>query len=286
MRQIAFYGKGGIGKSTTTSNVSASLAAHGHAVMQIGCDPKADSTTTLTNGERIPNILDIIRTNEFTKQIKPGNGSSIHLDDIVKRGFNGVLCSEAGGPEPGVGCAGRGIITAMEMLKDFNAFEVHKPEYILYDVLGDVVCGGFAMPIRQGLADEVFVITSGELMALYACNNIFKGIQKFAKNSNTRVGGIIVNSRNTENEIEIVMNFAEATKTNVIHVVPRDSIVQKSEMQGKTTLEYDAESNQARSYLDLSKKIINIDNKHVPQALDNVEFSDWCKRHSELFQTC
>lgn len=170
MRKIAIYGKGGIGKSTTTSNLSAALSHMGYKVMQVGCDPKADSTKGLMGGKRIPTVLEQLRS----------KGEELTLDDVVFRGYNGVLCVESGGPTPGVGCAGRGIISAFEKLADLEAFETYQPDIVIYDVLGDVVCGGFAMPIRDGYAREVFIVSSGEMMALYAANNIAQAVRNFA----------------------------------------------------------------------------------------------------------
>ncbi len=196
MRQVAIYGKGGIGKSTTTQNTVAALAEMGKKIMVVGCDPKADSTRLLLNGLAQKTVLDTLRE----------EGEDIELEDIMKLGFKGTKCVESGGPEPGVGCAGRGIITSINMLESLGAYESNL-DYVFYDVLGDVVCGGFAMPIREGKAQEIYIVASGELMALYAANNIAKGIEKYAKTGGTRLGGIICNSRKVDNELELLQAF-------------------------------------------------------------------------------
>ena len=191
MFKIAFYGKGGIGKSTTASNVSAALSETGVKVCQIGCDPKNDSTRLVLGGICKRTVLDAVRSSD---------DGSVTLEEVVHYGYNHIKCIEAGGPEPGVGCAGRGIIVALERLNALHANE--DDELILYDVLGDVVCGGFAVPIREGYAEVIYIVTSGEMMSLYAANNIAKGIKRFAQRGKVRLGGLIGNSRNTPKEKE------------------------------------------------------------------------------------
>lgn len=247
MKKIAIYGKGGIGKSTTTSNISAALNEKGYKVMQIGCDPKSDSTKTLMNGRKIPTVLD---------QMKE-KGDAIELEDIVYETTKGILCVEAGGPTPGIGCAGRGIITAFEKLEELGAYEKFKPDVIFYDVLGDVVCGGFAMPIRGGYADEVFIITSGEMMAMYAASNIVSAISNFGKRGYAKYGGLILNSRNVENEVALVSRLAEETDSSIIGIIPRDRIVQQSEDKNHTVVESFPESDMANCYRDLAARIVN-----------------------------
>ena len=249
MRKIAIYGKGGIGKSTTSSNLSAALSTLGYKVMQIGCDPKSDSVKNLMKGVRIPTVLDKLR--------EKGN-DPITLEDIVFEGFNGVLCVEAGGPTPGIGCAGRGIITAFEKLDELGAKKKYKPDVILYDVLGDVVCGGFAMPIRNGYARDVFIVTSGEMMALYAASNIVHAIDNFKDRGYARCSGLILNERKVENELELVNKVAEEINTEVVSIVPRDKSVQIAENQGMTVIEALPDSSQAKAYLALAKKVLEL----------------------------
>lgn len=249
MKKIAIYGKGGIGKSTTTSNLSAALSVAGYKVMQIGCDPKSDSTKCLMGGVKIPTVLD---------QIRDKGEDNVKLKDIVFEGFNGVLCVEAGGPTPGIGCAGRGIITAFEKLEELEAFEYYKPDIVLYDVLGDVVCGGFAMPIRGGYAEHVMIVTSGEMMALYAASNISSAVHNFGKRGYAKVSGIILNSRKIENELEIVKQAAGEMGEEVISIIPRDKAVQEAEGQGKTVIEALPESDMAVAYKNLAKVVLGI----------------------------
>lgn len=246
MKKIAIYGKGGIGKSTTTSNLSAALSHLGYKVMQIGCDPKADSTKNLMKGKFIDTVLDVM--NE--------KGDDLELSDIVFEGYNGVLCVEAGGPTPGVGCAGRGIIAAFEKLEELNAFEVYKPDIVIYDVLGDVVCGGFSMPIRNGYAKEVYIVTSGEMMSMYAASNISTAVNQFKNRGYASLKGLILNAKNVENEKTLVSNLADEINSEVFHYIPRDGIVQLSENDGKTVIEKDNSCEMAIVYLDLAKKIV------------------------------
>ena len=244
MRQVAIYGKGGIGKSTTTQNTVAALASAGKKVMVVGCDPKADSTRLLLHGLCQKTVLDTLRD----------EGDDIELDDILKSGFGDTRCVESGGPEPGVGCAGRGIITSINLLESLGAYTPDL-DYVFYDVLGDVVCGGFAMPIREGKAEEIYIVASGELMALYAANNIAKGIQKYADNGKVRLGGIICNSRKVDNEYALLRAFAEEIGSQLIHFVPRDNLVQRAEINKKTVIDFDPESNQAQEYKNLANAI-------------------------------
>ncbi|WP_099468039.1 nucleotide-binding protein [Konateibacter massiliensis] len=237
MKKIAIYGKGGIGKSTTVSNLSAALAVSGLKVMQIGCDPKADSTRNLTGGEKIPTVLELLRDKE-----------NVTLEDLVYVGDEGVLCVEAGGPVPGIGCAGRGIITAFEKLEELNAFEVYQPDIVLYDVLGDVVCGGFAMPIRGGYAEEVYIVSSGEMMSLYAASNIASAVKMFGKRKYASLKGIILNSKNIENEEALVEQAAKEIETDVIYKIPRNPLVQQAEALGKTVVSAFPDSEMSKTY--------------------------------------
>src|SRR5512138_2890827 len=246
MRKVAIYGKGGIGKSTTTQNTVAGLAEMGKKIMVVGCDPKADSTRLLLGGLSQNTVLDTLRL----------EGEDLELEDIVKIGFGNTTCVESGGPEPGVGCAGRGIITSINMLEQLGAYADDQAlDYVFYDVLGDVVCGGFAMPIRDGKAEEIYIVCSGEMMAMYAANNICKGIMKFAESGTVRLGGLICNSRKVDNEKDMISEFARRLGTQMIHFVPRDNDVQRAEINRKTVIEWNPQCHQADEYRGLARAI-------------------------------
>jgi nitrogenase iron protein NifH len=264
IKQIAIYGKGGIGKSTTTSNISAAVALAGHRVMQVGCDPKSDSTNTLRGGRYIPTVLETLREK-----------SKVTLEEVVYQGFGGVYCVEAGGPAPGVGCAGRGIITAVELLKQLHVFEYLELDMVIFDVLGDVVCGGFATPIREGIAEHVFTVSSADFMAIYAANNLFRGIQKYSNSGGALLGGVIANSINASYQRELVNDFVRRTKTGVVEYVPRSITVTQSELQGKTTIEAAPESEQAAIYRGLADRIYEHNASRVPEPLNDKDLRAW-----------
>jgi nitrogenase iron protein NifH len=273
MRKIAIYGKGGIGKSTTTQNTVAGLAEMGRKVMVVGCDPKADSTRLLLGGLAQRSVLDTLRV----------EGEDVELDDVRTPGFSNTLCVESGGPEPGVGCAGRGIITSINLLESLGAYDDdEKLDYVFYDVLGDVVCGGFAMPIREGKAEEIYIVASGEMMALYAANNICKGVQKFANTGKVRLGGIICNSRNVDNEYDLIDHFARELGTKMIHFVPRDNDVQRAEINRKTVIEWNPNCNQATEYRNLAITIENNENFVIPKPMETEKFESLLIEHGML----
>lgn len=245
MKQIAVYGKGGIGKSTLSANISAALSLNNKRILQIGCDPKHDSTKLLMRGLSIPTVLDYIKTKSPLEYRK---------SDILFEGFGKIGCIEAGGPKPGVGCAGRGIITAFELLETLHIKDNY--DMIVYDVLGDVVCGGFAVPIRREYSDSIFIVTSGEYMSLYAANNILRGIQNYDENR-PRLLGILYNSRNVKNEDDRVYKFAEAVKLPVFARIPRDDIFARAEKANVTVLELtqNEENPVADIFKDIAKRI-------------------------------
>ena len=268
MRKIAIYGKGGIGKSTTTQNLTAGLAEMGKKIMIVGCDPKADSTRLVLGGLAQKTVLDTLRE----------EGEDIDLDAILKTGYAGIKGVESGGPEPGVGCAGRGIITSINLLEQLGAY-TDDLDYVFYDVLGDVVCGGFAMPIREGKAREIYIVCSGEMMALYAANNISKGIMKYAKTGGVRLGGLICNSRKVDGEAELVQAVAKELGTQMIHFVPRDNAVQRAEINKQTVIEYSPEEPQADEYRELARKIDGNDMFVIPKPLTQDKLESLLMEH-------
>lgn len=246
-RQCAIYGKGGIGKSTTTQNLVAALAEAGKKVMIIGCDPKADSTRLILHSKMQNTVMQLAAD--------AGSVEDLELEDVLQVGFGGVRCAESGGPEPGVGCAGRGVITAINFLEEEGAYD-EDLDFVFYDVLGDVVCGGFAMPIRENKAQEIYIVCSGEMMAMYAANNIAKGILKYATSGGVRLAGLICNSRKTDREDELIEALAAKLGTQMIHFVPRDNVVQHAEIRRMTVIEYDPTAKQAEEYRELARKVV------------------------------
>ncbi|MDR1986121.1 MAG: nitrogenase iron protein [Treponema sp.] len=272
IKQIAIYGKGGIGKSTTTSNLSAALSEMGLKVMQFGCDPKSDSTNTLRNGKYIPTVLDTLREK-----------TAVKAEEVIFPGFNGIYCVEAGGPAPGVGCAGRGIITAVELFKQQKIFEELELDVVIYDVLGDVVCGGFAVPIREGIAEHVFTVSSSDFMSTYASNNLFKGISKYSNSGGALLGGIIANSMGAPYAKDIIDDFVAKTHTQVMEYIPRSITVTQSELQGKTTIEAAPQSAQAEVYRSLAAKIAAHTESKAPTPLDMSELREWAGKWGIIY---
>ena len=248
MLKIAIYGKGGIGKSTVTSNLAAAFSAIGKRVIQIGCDPKADSTINLLGGEPLLPVMNYMREQDEDPE---------DLSQISRVGFGGVLCIETGGPTPGLGCAGRGIIATFQLLEDLRLFETWKPDVVLYDVLGDVVCGGFAAPIREGYAEKVLIVTSGEKMALYAANNINSAVKNFEDRSYARVEGVVLNHRNVEREYEKVREFADRNGLEIVAEIPRSDDIIRYEDQGMTVIQGDISLEVSQRFLALAHRLLD-----------------------------
>ena len=247
MIKIAIYGKGGIGKSTVTSHLAAAFATLGKRVIQIGCDPKADSTINLLGGQPLRPVMNFLREEDEDPDT---------LEEISRVGFGGILCIETGGPTPGLGCAGRGIIATFQLLEDLRLFETWKPDVVLYDVLGDVVCGGFAAPIREGYAEHVLIVTSGEKMALYAANNIASAVENFEDRSYARIRGIILNHRNVVGEDEKVRAFADKRGLEIVGEIPRSDEITRFEDLGMTTVEGDPTLPVSRTFIELAQKLM------------------------------
>ncbi|MDK2790235.1 MAG: nitrogenase iron protein NifH [Methanothermococcus sp.] len=273
MKQIAFYGKGGIGKSTTVCNIAAALADEGKKVMVIGCDPKHDCTSNLRGGEEIPTILDTLREKGMEKLSLEDaiEGRKIEMDEIIHKGYNGIYCIEAGGPKPGYGCAGRGVIVAIDLLKKMDIYEELGVDIVLYDVLGDVVCGGFAMPLRMGLAKQIYVVTSSDYMAMYAANNICRGMKEFAKKGGSRLGGLIYNVRGSLDAYDLVEEMANKIGTEITGKIPNSMLIAEGEIEGKTVIEYAPDSEISSIYRELARKIYENDTGVIPNPLENEE---------------
>jgi len=277
MRQIAIYGKGGIGKSTIAANLCMALREKGLKVMQVGCDPKRDSTRSLTQGQLIPTVLETYR-----EHLRMGRDEyAISLEDIVFQGSQGIYCVESGGPEPGIGCAGRGVLTAINILRDLKAFDTYNVDVVVYDVLGDVVCGGFAQPIREGYAREIYLLCSGAFMSLYAANNIAKGIRRLSRRGETGLAGVICNSSGDEQfEKKVLADFAQALGSNLIHFVPRSPVIQVCEVECKTVLEHSPGSEEAGVFRELARQVMDNDRPVIPTPVEELsELEALYRRH-------
>lgn len=267
MRQIAIYGKGGIGKSTVASNLSMAFREQGLKVMQVGCDPKRDSTRNLTQGKLIPTVLETYR-----EHLRMGRDEyAIALEDIVFGGSQGIYCVESGGPEPGIGCAGRGVLTAINILRDLKAFDTYSVDVVVYDVLGDVVCGGFAQPIREGYAREIYLVCSGAFMSVYAANNIAKAIRRLSRPGETGLAGVIGNSSGDEQfEKGVLAEFAQTLGSKLIHLIPRSPVIQACEVQCRTVLEHSPDSEEGDVFRELAKRVMDNDRQVIPTPIEEL----------------
>ncbi|MCJ7744242.1 MAG: AAA family ATPase [Dehalococcoidales bacterium] len=280
MRQIAIYGKGGIGKSTIASNLSMALQEQDLKVMQVGCDPKRDSTRSLTQGKLIPTVLETYR-----EHLRIGHDEyAISLEDIVFEGARGIYCVESGGPEPGIGCAGRGVLTAINILRDLKAFDTYKVDVVVYDVLGDVVCGGFAQPIREGYAREIYLLSSGAFMSLYAANNIAKAIRRLSRQGETGLAGVICNSSGDEEfEKRVLAEFAQTLGSKLVHFVPRSPVIQVCEVESKTVLEHSPHSPEAEVFRELARRVMGNDRPVIPTPVEELaELEALYRRHLKV----
>jgi len=273
MRQIALYGKGGIGKSTVASHLSCTFAERGLKVLQVGCSPKNDSTYLLVP-DFPETILDVLRRNDFEyDDIDPQE--VICESPIAFPGGGKIFCAESGGPEPGVGCGGKGVVEAIETLRRLEVAKSLAIDVVIYDILGDVVCGGFSLPIRQGYARETYVVTSGEFEALYQVTNVSKAIKRFEKRSGAKLGGLIVNLRRVGNEQQMVADFAEKLGTRIIGIIPYSQVVKECGGRGETVFQGRPDADEARLYRDIGEAVIANRQLTIPETIDFEELYDW-----------
>ncbi len=280
MRQFAIYGKGGIGKSMISSHISYALSSKGLKVLHVGCDPKHDSTRLLLKGRMPETVLETLRHKNF-------NVNSISLDEIIfESSFNNgcegkIYCAESGGPDPGVGCGGKGVVEAIETLKHLEAFEKLDLDVVLYDVLGDVVCGGFSMPIREGYANEIYIVSSGEIEVLFAASNIFKAIARYNARSGAKLGGIIGNLRELLNEKKILNEFAEKCGTQVIGFIPYSEKIKECSGKGVTLFQHAPDTPECDAFRELGDAIWNNKNYSIPSSLSFEELHEWWSKAKE-----
>ena len=258
-RRVAFYGKGGIGKSTIASNVSALLAMQGKKVLHIGCDPKADSTRLLCK-ERIKTVLEVLEEKDYPER-----------DDLVYRSESGVWCVESGGPEAGNGCAGMGIITAMKELERLGVLE-EDWDVIIYDVLGDVVCGGFSVPMRQGYVDRVYIVSSADFMSLYAANNILKGVVSYSDERNL-LGGFVFNHIREQEEECIAEEFTNRVKGRIAAIIRESKELKLADFRKEiyTQNMSASDSENWKAFCRLSENICRTDERSVSISQNKAE---------------
>ncbi len=280
IRQIAFYGKGGIGKSMIASNLAAVYAERGLNTMVIGCDPKSDCTRNLRGDADIPTVLDVLREKGVAKLglTELVDGKQIDVDEIVYKGYKGVLCVEAGGPEPAIGCAGRGVIVVVDLLKKLGIYDRFDLDVAIYDVLGDIVCGGFGIPLRRGLADDVFIVTSADYLSIYAANNICKGIARHASREGSPLGGIVYNVRGAIDDLSLVNEFADSVGTKVIGAIPNDPTIMENEIYAKTVIEHKPDSEIADMFRNLATSIFENNEVVSPTPLSKGELAELAQR--------
>lgn len=283
IRQIAFFGKGGIGKSTISSNVAAAMVEKGLKVLMVGCDPKSDCTRNLRGDLDIPTISDVLKDKKEA-QLELDEfiyGKDVKMEEVVFPGFKGIMCAEAGGPEPGVGCAGRGIVLAVELLKRIGVFKTYQPEVVIYDILGDIVCGGFGMNLRKGMADQAYIVTSADYLSIFAANNICKGIARYAERQGTPLGGFIYNVRGAVDDFGLVEEFAAQTGGRVIGSIPKNMMITENEIYGQTTIERQPDSDIAQRFRDLADRILENTDRVPPSPLKGGDLIDLAKRIRE-----
>lgn len=243
--KLAIYGKGGIGKSTTSCNISVALAKRGKRVLQIGCDPKHDSTFTLT-GFLIPTIID-------TLQAKDYHYEDIWPEDVIYTGFSGVDCVEAGGPPAGAGCGGYVVGETVKLLKELNAF--NKYDIIIFDVLGDVVCGGFAAPLNY--SDYGLIVTDNGFDGLFAANRIAASIREKSKTHNLRLAGIIGNRTSSR---DLIDRYVSKVNIPILEILPLIEDIRISRIRGKTLFEMAEDDTNLKHvcdyYLNIADQII------------------------------
>lgn len=271
MKSICIYGKGGIGKSTTSANIACALAGMGMRVLLVGCDPKSDSTRTVC-GHKIPTVLDLV--------LKDAHA---HIDNHIIKGYLGVDCVETGGPKPGDGCAGRGVVTALRTLREQGVLSPERYDIIIFDILGDVVCGGFSLPLKEGFADIVYIVTTCDFMSMYAANNICVCVEKFAERNKVKLGGFIYNERSVVHNINIPYAFAEKLNSRVIGTIPAEPLILKAEMEAMTVSQYAPDSKATACFNNMALFISRENGGSIPSPMSESELEHFFKSVKEYY---